>query len=33
MKRQVMPVREVCVDDPTQVPEAEVRTEIYRRVG
>ncbi len=28
-----MPVWEVYIDDPMQVPEAELRTEIYRAIG
>lgn len=30
---KAMPVWEIYVDDPGQVPEAELKTEIYRRVG
>lgn len=33
MKGQALPIWEVYVDDPGEVPEAELRTEIYRRVG
>ena len=33
MKRQVMPIWEVYVDDPGEVEEAKLRTEIFRRVG
>ena len=28
-----MPIWEVYVDDPTTVPEAECRTEVYRMIG
>ena len=30
---QAMPVWEIYVDDPTLVPEAEMKTEVYRAIG